>query len=63
MNRQERKSTDMKTGITAKLATGLALVLTCLALYGCSSSVGVGLSVGVPIGNHGYISVGSNLWR
>lgn len=61
MNRQERKSTDMKTGITAKLATGL--VLTCLALYGCSSSVGVGLSVGVPIGNHGYISVGSNMWR
>ncbi len=44
--------------------SGLLLVIAaCLALYGCSSSVGVGLSVGVPIGNHGYISVGSNMWR
>lgn len=41
----------------------LLVFAACLALYGCSSSLGVGLSVGVPIGNHGYISIGSNMWR
>jgi hypothetical protein len=28
-------------------------------LGGCSGNVGVGMSVGVPIGNHGYISMGT----
>ena len=35
------------------------LALVCLALAGCSGNVGVGLSVGVPIGDHGYMSIGS----
>ncbi len=40
------------------------LVFACLALTGCSGNVGVGMSVGVPIGNHGYVSIGggSNRW-
>ncbi len=41
----------------------LSLLISTLALYGCSSSIGVGLSVGVPIGKHGYISLGSSRWR
>ena len=48
-----------------KLIKKLALALTlssCLLLGGCSGNVGVGLSVGVPIGNHGYMSVGSSRW-
>jgi predicted small secreted protein len=41
-----------------------ALVFASLLLSGCSPNVGVGLSVGIPVGNHGYISVGgsSNRW-
>lgn len=39
-----------------------ALLLSCLLLGGCSGNVGVGLSVGVPIGNHGYMSVGGSRW-
>lgn len=41
-----------------------AVVSACLLLSGCSSNIGVGMSVGVPIGDHGYISVGggSNRW-
>ncbi len=38
------------------------LTAACLALGGCSGNVGVGMSVGVPIGNHGYISVGGGNW-
>lgn len=40
-----------------------AVILTSLSLAGCSGNVGVGLSVGVPIGNHGYMSVGGTRWR
>ena len=39
-----------------------ALLTSCLLLGGCSGNVGVGLSVGVPIGNHGYMSVGGSRW-
>jgi hypothetical protein len=39
-----------------------ALLMSCLLLGGCSGNVGVGLSVGVPIGNHGYMSVGGSRW-
>ncbi len=39
-----------------------ALVVATLALAGCSGNVGVGMSVGVPVGNHGYISVGGGRW-
>jgi predicted small secreted protein len=38
----------------------LALVIsTSLLLTGCNASVGVGMSVGVPVGNHGYMSIGT----
>jgi len=40
-----------------------ALLLTYLALSGCNANIGVGLSVGVPIGNHGYISMGTGRWH
>jgi hypothetical protein len=44
-------------------ATGLSiLLLTTLLLSGCAGNVGVGVSVGVPIGDHGYMSVGSSRW-
>jgi hypothetical protein len=39
-----------------------ATLLACLMFGGCSGNVGVGLSVGVPIGNHGYMSVGTSRW-
>lgn len=45
-----------------KISVG-ALVVTMLSLGGCSGNVGVGVSVGVPIGNHGYMSVGTSRWR
>jgi hypothetical protein len=46
-----------------KLKVLLAVaLLSCLMLGGCSGNVGVGLSVGVPIGNHGYMSVGTSRW-
>jgi hypothetical protein len=47
-----------------RLIQGFGLVLllaSCLALTACSSNVGVGVSVGIPVGNHGYVSVGG--WR
>ena len=37
----------------------LAVLLTTLSLAGCNGNVGVGVSVGVPVGNHGYMSVGT----
>ena len=40
----------------------LALLVSTLSLSGCSGNVGVGLSVGVPVGNHGYMSVGTSRW-
>mgnify|MGYP000031211510 CR=1 FL=1 len=39
------------------------LLAYCLVLAGCSGNVGVGVSVGVPVGNHGYVSVGGTRWR
>lgn len=48
-----------------KLIRGVAaaaLCVACLQLSGCSSSVGVGMNVGIPVGNHGYVSVGTNRW-
>jgi len=42
---------------------GLALLLLAtLALAGCDGNVGVGLSVGVPIGDHGYMTIGGGRW-
>ncbi|MBT8039195.1 MAG: hypothetical protein HKO85_00115 [Xanthomonadales bacterium] len=47
--------------ITRVILIGL-LAVCCLSLAGCSGNVGVGLNVGVPVGNHGYISVGGHRW-
>ena len=49
-----------------RLMQRLALLLllgSCLTLAACSGRVGVGVSVGVPVGNHGYVSVGGSHWR
>jgi hypothetical protein len=55
-----KRNTERKIGLKS---LGLAvLVAICLTLAGCSGNVGVGMSVGVPIGNHGYMSVGGNRW-
>jgi predicted small secreted protein len=40
----------------------LALCLVCLGLTGCNANVGVGVNVGVPIGDHGYMSIGTGRW-
>lgn len=56
----------MKQKSTAKNAIKavglLTLITACLAMTGCSGNVGVGMNVGVPIGNHGYMSIGGNRW-
>ncbi len=38
------------------------VLLSSLLLAGCSGNVGVGMSIGVPIGSHGYMSVGGSRW-
>ena len=41
----------------------LVLLLASSALIaGCNANVGVGMSVGVPIGNHGHMSIGTHRW-
>jgi len=40
----------------------IVVVVYCAVLSGCSANVGVGLNVGVPVGNHGYVSVGTGGW-
>ena len=45
------------------LNKALLLGLGCLVLTGCNANVGVGMSIGVPIGDHGYISVGGGNWH
>lgn len=41
----------------------LGVLFTSLLLGGCTGNIGVGLSVGIPIGNHGYMSVGGTRWH
>lgn len=50
----------MRRGI--RLAGVVTLMLTMLVIAGCSGNVGVGISVGVPVGNYGYMSVGTSRW-
>ncbi len=50
----------MRKGI--RFAAQLVLLLCALSTSGCSNNVGVGISVGVPVGNHGYMSVGTSRW-
>jgi hypothetical protein len=45
-----------------RVTAWLVLLLSTLSMSGCSGNVGVGLSVGVPIGSHGYMSVGTGRW-
>lgn len=45
-----------------RLAGIALLVASVLSLSSCSGRVGVGVSVGVPIGQHGYMSVGTGRW-
>jgi predicted small secreted protein len=40
-----------------------ALLAAYLALSACNANIGVGLNVGVPIGNHGYMSIGTGRWH
>jgi len=40
-----------------------AVLLSSLLLTGCSGNVGVGMSVGIPIGSHDYMSVGGTRWH
>jgi len=53
----------MKPKKLIRSASIIGLFISFLMLYGCSSNVGIGLSVGVPVGNHGYISLGSSRWH
>ena len=46
-----------------KIIAITAVLLTSLSLAGCDGNVGVGVSVGVPVGSHGYMSVGGTRWR
>ena len=41
----------------------VVVLLSSLLLGGCSGNVGVGVSVGVPVGNHGYVTVGGSRWH
>jgi hypothetical protein len=46
-----------------RVAGMLALLVSMLSVNGCAGPVGVGMSVGVPVGPHGYMSVGASRWR
>ena len=50
----------MKNGMKKILLVMLLASSTMIA--GCSGNVGVGLNVGVPIGNHGHMSIGTHRW-
>jgi predicted small secreted protein len=41
----------------------ITVLLSSLLLAACSANVGVGMSVGVPIGSHGYMTVGGSRWH
>jgi len=42
----------------------LAVLVSVLSVNGCGAgTVGVGMSVGVPVGTHGYMRVGASSWR
>jgi hypothetical protein len=47
-----------------RLVGMLALLVSTLSVNGCGGgAVGVGMSVGVPVGTRGYMSVGASRWR
>jgi predicted small secreted protein len=45
-----------------RIISVIAILLTSLSLAGCDGNVGVGVSVGVPVGSHGYARVGGTRW-
>ena len=47
---------------TIRTISLVALLVSMLSLAGCSGNVGVGVSVGVPVGNYGYMSIGTSRW-
>jgi hypothetical protein len=47
----------------ARRTAFLTVLLTSLLLGGCEGTVGVGMSVGVPVGSHGYMTVGGSRWH
>jgi predicted small secreted protein len=40
----------------------VVLLASSALIAGCNANVGVGMSVGVPIGNHGHMSIGTHRW-
>jgi predicted small secreted protein len=56
-----RTQRNRRRAFTRKLSLVLLIAVT-LMLGGCNANVGVGMSVGVPIGNNGYMSVGTGRW-
>ena len=46
-----------------RVAGLLLLVVSMLVVNGCGSAVGIGMSVGVPVGTQGYMTVGASRWR
>ncbi len=57
------KNKTLKNRIRRSLLLAI-LTACCLVLTGCNANVGVGIGVGIPVGDHGYINVGtgSNRW-
>ena len=41
----------------------ILVISSSLLLTGCNANVGVGMSVGIPVGNHGYMSIGTGSRR
>jgi len=41
----------------------IVILASCALIASCNGNVGVGLSVGIPIGNHGYMSLGTSSWH
>jgi len=49
---------------SVRVAGMLLLLISMLSATGCGpGAVGVGMSVSVPVGTHGYMSVGASRWR
>ncbi len=45
-----------------KILLLVPLLASSLLLSACNTNVGVGMSVGVPVGSHGYMSIGTGRW-
>jgi predicted small secreted protein len=47
---------------TIKRLLIVVLGACCLLLASCNANVGVGMSVGVPVGSHGHMRIGGHSW-